>query len=364
MTIRPYEKPLLFVGAILVALLLVAIYQPRLLLIEPSSATAASGADQTPANVPDAQVTAQEAHPVSDTVRDGAAGEAHPPMKLLCAAEEEITTVGNSRAGIAADRKGHFTVYGLPDRSTGLPGRDSYELLRGCVPGTGEGPSYGNQLLLRIATPRKSPVGLPTGGRVFSAGDAHLHNPTRAERGALITTYRFPRGITLVQRLSVHGAGARISYTVFNGSRNKEVVSLRSLISPTPAAGPYPYRRLFELAASTKERAPGADTVFDGPQVPEAITVPRPGAASDASAVWRAHHKTPTPTKLVIAGYHRLVDPPFDYEAKEAYPLPPNLALAVYWEGLELSPKEGVTVSHTYAQPSPDRSSESPAGVR
>ena len=376
MTIRPYEEPLLVLAAVLVTLLLVAIYQPRLLLLQTSSgatpapASASGIASENAAGPDDLDVKhhATDKTPADNTgnTTGNTARDDHPPLRLLCAAEEEISTAGGPRIGVAADREGHFTAYGLPDKRTGLPGKDSYELLRGCVPGAGEGPLFGNQLHLRVDTKQKSPVDLPTGGTVFSAGDAHLDQPTRKAGDTLVTSYRFPGGVGLVQRLTPRKTGVAIGYTVSNDSRTAKAVSLRSLLSPTPASGPDPKVR-FKIAGSVAgsgTQPAETDVVFEGPEVPKAIAVPRPAAASSASAVWRPGRQTAPPTRLAIAGYHRLAGPPFDYDATKAYALPENAALAAYWDGMKLGPGESVAVSETYAQPGPRRSFDSSAGGR
>lgn len=197
MSIRPYERPLLALGSVLVVLLMISIFNPRLLLISHPSTSASAAADAT-ANNATGVTSSKNAAPQGAS--KGEIGnnqgwthkekeEAPPRRRPLCSGPEEVSAIGNPKVGIAADQAGHFTLYGLPTPGTALPTQDSYEILRGCVEGIGRGPSYGNETHLKIATGEMSPAGLPTGGDVYSTGEANLASHTKVINEKLVTSY-------------------------------------------------------------------------------------------------------------------------------------------------------------------------------
>ena len=359
MRLKAYEKPLLFLASVLGLLLLAAVYTPGLLLIEKSSPAAkkqGSGNLTTSEFAPAHQGTKGSGDQASVVnANKGSSTTTHPTPRLLCAPTSDITTLHNDRVAVAADRAGHFTLYGSPDPASGLPGKDSYELLRGCVKGYRGKTSYASETLLNVETGARSPIGRPTGGVTASAGDEHLISQLRSRNGSLESSYDFVRGIRLRQRISLKHSGMVVSYEVSNSSGSRQRVNLRSLASPPPALGPLSREQggrlpLFKIMGTSEGRIT-KDTVVKDTKAYKRVLVPRAGAASDATAVWRPTLGSAAPSEVAFAGYYRLSGIPFLYDASGAYQLPSNAALAAYWTGLNLGPGDSKTLSWTYTQP-------------
>jgi hypothetical protein len=353
---RSYERPLVALMALLVVLLLLAIFQPRLLLITTSETSVAGAADHQAAADPvddDGELPrAAEAHnsqrgatgppiPSEGPPYDRpAANKDRPSDQLLCSAPQRLATLNNDGLALAADPDGHYTLYTLPNTVTGLPSQYSYELLRGCLPKK----IFANTTDLKIGE---------------SAETSSVKRPTRRiamDTGSqLVTTYEAPGKLSLTQRLELQSGKLKITYDLENTSAEPTSVALRSLLSPTPANPGQDV--LFELPnAGPKDRIT-RDTTIRGDAASQTRNVwaPRPGAAGDSTALWQPA-VGPHPSKIVFAGFHRLHYGPFDYDATDRYPLPPNSSLAVYWEDIPLKPGETVTVGQTYG-PETDRAS-------
>ena len=353
---RSYERPLVALMAILTVLLLLAIFQPRLLLIETPETSAAEEANQQAAAEPldngGGPPRATEAHdsrpgatgppvPSEGPPYDRpAANKDRPSDRLLCSAPDRLSTLSNDGLALAADPDGHYTLYTLPNAATGLPSQDSYELLRGCLPKN----IFANAADLRVGDDALAPkVQHPTRRMATDTGPQ------------LVTTYEADGILSLTQRLELQSGKLKITYDLENTSTKPTGVELRSLLSPTPANPGQEV--LFELPNAGPEDGITQDTVVRGDLASQTrkIWAPRPGAAGDSTALWEPT-VGPRPSKIVFAGFHRLHYGPFDYDATDRYPLPPNASFAVYWKSIALKPGETVTVGQTYG-PEPGRAS-------
>ncbi len=107
----------------------------------PGSPHAAAAADARSQERPDPP--SGEARPAAPVVPDGLRpGEA----PLLCAPQDALVYSTRERVAVAADRAGHFTLYGGADPRSGKPTNDSYDLLRDCSPEL----SFANSATLRV----------------------------------------------------------------------------------------------------------------------------------------------------------------------------------------------------------------------
>lgn len=353
---RSYERPLVALMTILAVLLLLAIFQPRLLLIETSETSAAEGANQQASADP---LDSSGGPPRATQTHDAPGDETGPPVpsegppydrptankdrpsdRLLCSAPERLSTLNNDGLALAADPDGHYTLYTLPNAATGLPSQDSYELLRGCLPKN----IFANGTDLRVGDSALAPK---------------VQHPTRriaTDTGPqLVTTYEADGKLSLTQRLELQSGKMKITYDLENASTEPTDVALRSLLSPTPANPGQDV--LFELPSAGPEDGIKRDTTIRGDLASQTANVwaPRPGAAGDSTALW-APTAGPQPSKIIFAGFHRLHYGPFDYDTTDRYPLPPNSSFAVYWEDISLEPGETVTAGQIYG-PETDRAS-------
>lgn len=364
---RSYERPLAALTAMLTVLLLLAIFQPRILLLDVPEQRAATSQDTpsgaTPVADQEEPQKAPRQHNDSGT-RIGPPPDSQgppyhkpdtladrPSYQLLCSDPERLSILTGSGLAVAADPDGHYTLYALPDSQTGMPSKDSYELLRGCLPKK----IFANETALKTTSAAgetnsggKNPASGPSGTK---AGASNVKHPTRriaSDNGPqLVTAYEVATGLRLTQRLGIQPGKLRIIYEVANTSDKPNTVELRSLLSPTPASPSQDV--LFELPNGGQKDRIERDTVI-GNDLASTITniqAPRPAAASDSTAFWKAA-AGPQPSKIIFADFHRLNSGPFDYDAAGRYPLPPNASIAVYWKGLSLEPGESVTVEQTY----------------
>ncbi|MDP9437534.1 MAG: hypothetical protein M3P49_02120, partial [Actinomycetota bacterium] len=128
---------------------------------------------------------------------------------LLCAPQDELVYSSRERVALAADRAGHFTLYGGADPRSGRPTDDSYDLLRDCSPEL----SFANSVTLRV-----------DGGEPETAGAENNALRTRKAEldGTLATVYRFGGGIEMTQHLRLveekgsEGPALEISYRLAN----------------------------------------------------------------------------------------------------------------------------------------------------
>lgn len=367
---RSYERPLVALMAILGVLLLLAILQPRLLLIEASETSVADRTSHQAAADPVAN-PGKHRRATEDSKGDitlppvpsegppydrPAANKDRPPDQLLCSAPERLSTINTNGLAVAADPDGHYTLYALPEAETGLPSRNSYELLRGCLPKR----IFANTTDIKTAGSDEAGSGQrdpASGESATKTGASNVKHPTRritSDTGSqLVTTYEVDDKLNLTQRLELQAGKLKIVYGLENKSDEPTSVTLRSLLSPTPASPGQDV--LFELPNAGTKDGVRRDTVVSNEVASRTNNVwaPRPAAASDSTAVWRPA-VGPQPSKIVFAGFHRLNSGPFDYDASDRYPLPPNASMAIYWKGLSIGPGETVTVGQTYG-PKADR---------
>ncbi|MDP9477328.1 MAG: hypothetical protein M3R38_16875 [Actinomycetota bacterium] len=279
---------------------------------------------------------------------------------LLCAPQEALVYSWRERVAVAADRAGHFTLYGGADPESGRPMDDSYDLLRDCSPEL----SFANSTTLRV-----------DGGEPELAGaENNVVRTRKAERdGALTSVYRFGGGIAMTQSLRLvdekgpGGPALEISYRLANRSPQVKTVGLRSLLNPpiwaaAPDRPAYQAPVLAERSVGEGGRKNGrivTERTMLGEEARAPFYVPRKGAASDSSGRWEPGAEGPPPERVTFAGSLRFLRSPFFYEARPGYVLPPNSAFAAYWTDLSVEAGQEVTVSHRYvADPSPSPPSE------
>lgn len=269
--------------------------------------------------------------------------------RLLCKPLASLQIAKRGSLAIAADAEGHFTLYALPSSKTGRPRAESYQILDDCTK-TGE---YANFASLEVATRETGPAGLPIKWLLDKASGPHVRQETKAAGGGLLTEYQFAHSVSLKQKLRLERSGTlEISYTVTNSSGHAQKVAIRSLLTPVKANQNQSV--LFTTKGGTP-REVTKDTVLGLSEKPTAVAVPRPGAASDSSALWSPGGTGPAPSAVALGGFYRLYDAPFDYHPRADIPLSPNAAMAVYWKPVTLAPGSSVTFTETY-KPVPARS--------
>ncbi|MDP9480910.1 MAG: hypothetical protein M3R38_35475 [Actinomycetota bacterium] len=284
--------------------------------------------------------------PAAPTVPEGPAPGDAP---LLCAPQEALVYSSRERVTVAADRAGHFTLYGGADPESGRPTEDSYDLLRGCSPEL----SFANYATLRV-----------DGGEPELAGaENNVVRTRKAERdGALTSVYRFGGGIEMTQSLRLldekgsGGPALEISYLLVNRAEETRTVGLRSLLNP-PIWAAAPDRPAYRAPAVGERPVPEGgrkngrivtERTMLGEEAQSPFYVPRKGAASDSSGRWEPGAEGPPPERITFAGSLRFLRAPFFYEARLGYVLPPHSAFAAYWTDLRMEPGQEVTVSHRY----------------
>ena len=314
-------------------------------------AEAADSRPQKRPNSPDG-----EGQPAAPVVPEGPRPGDAP---LLCGPQNALVYSSKERVALAADRAGHFTLYGGADPRSGRPTDDSYDLLRDCSPEL----SFANSTTLRVDGGEPEPAGAENNVvRTREAGD-----------GALETVYRFGGGIEMTQDLRLvdekgpDGPALEISYRLANRAEQTRTVGLRSLFNP-PIWAPAPDRPAYRAPAVGERPVPEGgrkngrivtERSMLGEEARFPFYVPRRGAASDPSGRWEPGAEGPPPERITFAGSLRFLRAPFFYEARLGYVLPPNSAFAAYWTDLSVEPGQEVTVSHRYvADPSPFPPSE------
>lgn len=321
----------------------------------PSPAGAADAADERPQGNPNPGTGKQA--PAALAVPEGPRRPGDAP--LLCGPQDALLYSSRQRVAVAADRAGHFTLYGGADPRSGRPTEESYDLLRDCSPEL----SFANSTTVRVDGGEPEPAGAENVvGRTREAGD-----------GALETVYRFGGGIEMTQNLRLvdekgsEGPTLEISYRLANRARQTRTVGLRSLLNP-PIWAPAPDRPAYQAPAIAGRPVPEGgrkngrivtERTMLGEEAEAPFYVPRRGAASDSSGRWEPGAEGPPPERITFAGSLRFLRAPFFYEARLGYVLPPNSAFAAYWTDLGVEPGQEVTVSYRYvADPSPFPPSE------
>jgi hypothetical protein len=329
----------------------------------PGSSTPADGAaDARP-----------QGRPIPRTGEGDAAGPAASPEEpagpgeapLLCGPQEALIYSWRERVAVAADRVGHFTLYGGADPRSGRPTGDSYDLLRDCSPEL----SFANSTTLRV----------DGGEPEFTGAESNVVGTREAESGAITTVYHFGGGIEMTQNLRLvkeEGPGGpelEIYYRLANRADEPRTVGLRSLLNP-PIWAPAPDRPVYRAPVIAERplqeggRKNGrivTERTMIGRNAQAPFYVPRRGAASDSSARWEPGNEGPPPERITFAGSLGFLGAPFLYEARLGHVLPPNSAFAAYWTGLRLEPGQELTLSHRYVtHPAPGASPGGTGGAR
>jgi hypothetical protein len=284
-----------------------------------------------------------------------------------CPAPEAVASPDGASTGVLADPAGRFRFYGAPDPATGQPGRDSYDLVRGCA-------------AVEAAIVHLNPVRVGVG----SPGDARVLGPetiaektreARPESGpVLTTTYRLPGGLSVTQTLAVvrvEGRFAsskapdtlRASYRLENGTTRALTANLSAVLAP--ARGPNTEQNSgVPYFANHPADGPGrvglrpigavpvtSATVLRGArsEVPEEVIVPRPGATATATSYWRPVGAAPDLLVFASAG-ELAAGAPLPVDSGGA--LTDSSAFAALWRGLEIPARGSRTVSYEYGQAS------------
>ncbi|MEW6635357.1 MAG: hypothetical protein AB1425_00925 [Actinomycetota bacterium] len=334
---------LVLIGAIIVASLLLAALVGVLVL------SAKNGATPDEAG---RRAGGEEAARHGQPPGEGARARHKEVEEVLCAEPDELSYAGgDGPLAAAADENGHFTLYGRPDPQTGRPTVRSPELLGGCNPQL----SFANYASVRVE-------GGPADGASAPAGASNLLSPTgKTADGTLVTAFRFEGGLMLRQELRlVRGRALEISYRLENVSSEGRAATVRALLSP--AVANEGQRTLFRVPGLDGRPAArgGVEDVWQernllaGAGQVGAVYVPRPAASGDSSGLW-----TPaggrTPERVTFAGLLELSSAPMLYGVRPGWPLPPNAAIAVYWQDVRLPPGGSAEFSHEYALPSEKR---------
>ncbi len=296
--------------------------------------------------------------PAAPVVPEGSPRPGDAP--LLCAPQDELLYSSRERVAVAADRAGHFTLYGGADPRSGRPTDDSYDLLRDCSTEL----SFANSTTLRV-----------DGGEPETAGAENNVLTTREADDALRTVYRFGGGIEMTQNLRLvdqegfGGPALEISYRLANRAQEPRTVGLRSLLNP-PIWAPAPGRPAYQAPVLAERPVPEGgrkngrivtERTMLGEEAQAPFSVPRRGAASDSSGRWEPGAEGPPPNRITFAGALRFLRAPFFYEARLGHLLPPNSAFAAYWTGLRLKPGQQLTLSHRYVA---DAKTGAPTGAQ
>ncbi len=280
-----------------------------------------------------------------------------------CPAPEAVASPDGASAAVLADPAGRFRFYGAPDPATGQPGRNSFDLVRGCA---------AVETAIVHLNPVRIGVGSPGDARVLGpATVAEKTRETRAKPGpVLITTYRLPGGLRVTQTLSVvrvEGRFAsskapdtlRASYRLENETARPLTANLSAALAP--ARGPnteqnsgVPYFANHPADGPGREgsRPIGAVPVTSSTvlrdtssEMPEEVIVPRPGAAATATSYWRSVGVAPD--RLVFAGAGELAaGAPLPVDLGEA--LTDSSAFAALWRDLKIPARGSRTVSYEY----------------
>lgn len=274
-----------------------------------------------------------------DRVAQGSGPEAGengggPPLPL-CARERGELSVLRSPTGetaAATDHYGNFTLYGAPG-GDGLPTKESYELLRDCAPG--------------LAPLNYAAIESRDGPRLIREG--RTQGP-REERSSVSQTFTFDGGLSVEQELRFRGEDLYVSYTARNSAEEPAELSIRSTLTPPAAAGGEPAFEVPSLSGIPLQKGGGAEIEVERNLLAERVApfrVPRRGVPTDSSGAWGPGPSTP-PDRIAFAGTLELTREPFLYDIRMGWPLPEAVSFAVYWQNLEVTPGESVTVTHHY----------------
>lgn len=125
-----------------------------------------------------------------------ASGDATAPKD--CPRPEAVASRDGASAAVLADAAGRFRFYGTPDPATGLPGRDSYDTVRGCA---AVETAIAHLNAVRVG------VGEAELGDASVLGSETVAEKAREDRGqtgpTLTTTHRVPGGLSVTQTLAV-----------------------------------------------------------------------------------------------------------------------------------------------------------------
>jgi hypothetical protein len=128
-----------------------------------------------------------------------------------------------SKVQLVVDATGHLALYGGADPRTGKPTEDAYEILHDCSPGL----AFANYASVLVGGREPEPAGAST-----------LEEPTRRDaHGSLLTSFSFPGGVAMDQRVRLEGKDLEVSYRLENRSGEDRTVSLRSLLTPPAQTG-------------------------------------------------------------------------------------------------------------------------------
>ena len=272
--------------------------------------------------------------------------------QLLCAPQGDLFYLKGQGVAAAADSDGHFTFYGLPDPKTGRPSRDSYDLLRDCVPDM----TFANLAHVEVV----GPVGRDTD----VLGSEPARTTLKDADGRLTTVYEPSQGLRVTQRISLIESSAgreetlNITYELENYTdedrrdireiANQPIrVSLSSILAPPLAAGPSD-TAVFNVPSRAAGRELRKATSFSGSSDrPDVINAPRVGAASDASGQWRRPADS-VPNRVVAAGWLDLAAAPLGFDIDTSATLASDAALSVQWIDQDLDPGQTLTFSHRY----------------
>lgn len=351
--VRPYEKVLLALIALLLAALAVAILSVRATTTTAAAPTEPAAADQPSGDgrrdllrAPASSGTGSKDEP-SGSRREALFPCSSDERLLFEPSDARAGTGGGADVGLAVDPYGRFALYGAADGRSGEPTGESHDLLRGCAPGA----TPSNRVAVRVE-------GFYPPGRAAGAGRRTVARETHREAGepdTLVTLFRFRGGIVLEQRLSVaegppDEAALHATYRLANVSGETRKVGLRSVLAPPPASPGAP--------------ASVPDFVVDGAGVdrelelvgpPGEVRAPRPAVPTDSGGLWRPEipagvlRSDSAPDRVVLAGVPDLVEGRmFRPRIDEGRDLPNDAAIGVYWLGRELGPGEVLTLAHSY----------------
>ena len=358
--LMPHEPPLL--AAILVLLAVLGLLVPAATSVAPTDAASASNSASSTTTPGAPTDDARRAAPDPQANANAPVSKDDPTRSRPCPASRAVAASKGAAVAVSADEAGRFRLYGAPDPQTGLSGRDSYDLIRGCA-------AAGTAIV------RLNPVRVrPGGARASILGPDTVVRETREERSdtgsALSTAYRIPGGLSVAQELSVvrvEGRFAtsetpdtlRATYRLENETRRRLSASLSAVLAPPrgpstsehsgvpyfanhPADGPGPVGAVPVTAAAVLAAEDG--------HMPKEVIVPRPGAAASGTSYWRPLYAEAASDRLVFGSAADLaLGPALPVTAGEK--LSDSSAFAALWE-IEIPPGGSRTVSYEYGQTS------------
>lgn len=170
------------------------------------------------------------------------------------------------------------------------------------------------------------------------------------ERSSVSQTFAFDGGLSVEQELRFRGEDLYVSYTARNSAEEPAELSIRSTLTPPAAAGGEPAFEVPSLSGMPLQKGGGAEIEVERNLLAERVApfrVPRRGVPTDSSGAWGPGPGTP-PDRITFAGTLELTREPFLYDIRMGWPLPEAVSFAVYWQNLEVTPGESVTVTHHY----------------